>query len=241
RYRESLRDNAELIRKSQELAQIRTDVSVQLDLDVLESRPPDRAAAYELFRELEFTALTNEFADAAVATVRPRSERKYAIIRNKAELDALLPQLWQAEHLGVAIANESPAGAGQQQSGRNERGATGISFAQASDTSTFIDLENFAEENDQALDSLRELLGNGLLERCVHDLKRATALLAPLEVELAGVGDDTLLAAYVLDPTRSKYELNDLAREAAQVEGGGPPFAGWSETAWQTAEAADLT
>src|ERR1700730_19141659 len=59
-YRESLRNNAELIRKSRELARIRVDVDVQLDLDQLQRRPPDRAAAYELFRELEFAAFTTE-------------------------------------------------------------------------------------------------------------------------------------------------------------------------------------
>src|SRR5205807_6137466 len=80
RYRESLRDNAELIRKSRELAQIRTDVEVQLDLKELETRPPDRAAAYDLFRELEFQALTNEFADAAA--VRVTTARNYSLIRN---------------------------------------------------------------------------------------------------------------------------------------------------------------
>src|SRR5499427_1314254 len=68
KYRESLRDNAPLIRKSRELAQIKTDIEFALDLDELEARPPDRAAAYQLFRELEFTALTAEFADAAAAT-----------------------------------------------------------------------------------------------------------------------------------------------------------------------------
>jgi DNA polymerase-1 len=55
------------------------------------------------------------------------------------------------------------------------------------------------------------------------------------------VTDDTLIAAYVLDPTRSKYELNELARESLGAEGGGPPYEGWSEAAWQTAEVADLT
>ncbi len=40
-YRESLRNNAELIRKSRELAQIKTDVDVQLDLEELQARPPD--------------------------------------------------------------------------------------------------------------------------------------------------------------------------------------------------------
>src|SRR2546427_12002943 len=64
RYRESLRDNADLIRKSRELAQIKTDVEIELDLDQLQVRPPDRAGAYELFRELEFQNLTNEFAEA---------------------------------------------------------------------------------------------------------------------------------------------------------------------------------
>ena len=68
RYRESLRDNADLIRKSRELAQIKTDLEIELDLDQLEAKPPDRAAAYELFRELEFANLTQEFADGAVAS-----------------------------------------------------------------------------------------------------------------------------------------------------------------------------
>src|SRR3954471_11455930 len=67
-YRESLRDNAELIRQSRELARLRLDLEVELDLEKIKTRPPDRAAAYELFKELEFAALTREFSDAAIAT-----------------------------------------------------------------------------------------------------------------------------------------------------------------------------
>jgi DNA polymerase-1 len=239
-YRESLRNNAEIIRKSRELAQIRTDIDVQLDLDQLQARPPDRAAAYDLFRELEFTVLTNEFADGAGATARVASERKYSIIRNQAELDKLIRGLWEAEHVGLAISNSSPPGAGQQQSTGDEHGAHGIAFSAAAGTSAFVDLENFAEGKAVAIVSLSDLLGNGLLEKSVHDLKRAVALLTPLNVELAGVTDDTLIAAYILDPTRSKYELADLAREAAGAEGG-PASDGWDLPAWQAAEAADWT
>src|SRR6266852_6307126 len=123
KYRESLRDNADLIRKSRELAQIRTDVEIHLDLDQLERRPPDRAAAYELFRELEFTNLTNEFADAKANV--SATERHYSIIKNKRELDALIEKLWQAENVGVALSNSLPPGAGQQQSPRDEHGARG--------------------------------------------------------------------------------------------------------------------
>src|SRR5690348_17912074 len=59
---------------------------------------------------------------------------------------------------------------------------------------------------------------NGLIEKSVHDLKRAVGLLDHFNITLEGVKDDTYLAAYLLDPTRSKYELADLAREARSEE-----------------------
>ncbi|HEY3104323.1 MAG TPA: DNA polymerase I [Pyrinomonadaceae bacterium] len=241
RYRESLRDNAELIRKSRELAEIKTDIDMELDLEALAAKPPDRAAAYELFRELEFANLTQEFADGAVASARVTAERDYKQIHTRAELEALIQELWQTETVGLAISNETPAGAGQQQSTRDDHAARGVAFSTSAGRSAFVDFENFAEGKDSAVDSLRELLSNGLLEKSVHDYKRATGLLAPLGIEIAGVTDDTLLAAYVIDPTRSRYELIDLARDAVGVEGGGPPHEGWSESGWQAAEVADLT
>ena len=61
-------------------------------------------------------------------------------------------------------------------------------------------------------------LSNGLIEKSVHDVKRAVGLLDRFNITLEGVKDDTFLAAYLLDPTRSKYELADLAREALGVE-----------------------
>jgi len=241
RYRESLRDNAELIRTSRELAQIKTDIDIELDLDSLEAKPPDRAAAYELFRELEFTNLTQEFADGAVASARVTAAREYQQIRSRSELDALFKKLWEAERVSFAVSNSTPAGAGQQQSTRDDHAAQGVAFSTSPGRSAFIDLENSRDGKDAMVASLRELFANGLLDKSVHDYKRATALLVPLGIELAGVADDTLLAAYVLDPTRSRYELVDLARDAVGVEGGGPAHDGWSESAWQAVEVADLT
>ena len=241
RYRESLRDNAELIRKSRELAQIKVDLDVELDLEALEAKPPDRGAAYELFRELEFANLTQEFADGAVASARVTAAREYKQIRTRSELDDLIKQLWEADTIGFAVSNSTPAGAGQQQSTRDDHAARGIAFSTAAGKSAFVDLDNFGGGKDAAIPPLRELFANGLLDKSVHDYKRGTALLAPLGVDLAGVADDTLLAAYVIDPTRSRYDLVDLARDAVGVEGGGPPHDGWSETAWQAVEVADLT
>jgi len=241
-YRESLRDNAPLIRQSRELAQIKTDIDIELDLDQLQARPPDRSAAYNLFSELEFANLTREFADAAIApTGDAVVVRNYRLVRKRADLDKFLESLWQAEQAGFAFADSSPAGAGQQECLPEERRAKGIAISTTAGVSAYVDLENFVEGREAALGPLREALTNGLLEKSVHDLKRAVALLAPLGIEPEGIADDTLLAAYLLDPARSKYDLADLAREALGIERGPERPTEWTETQWEAAEAADLT
>jgi DNA polymerase-1 len=242
-YRESLRNNGDLILQSKELATIRTDVPVELDLEKLQARPPDRAAAYALFRELEFQSLTREFSDAASAAVGATGAQphRYRIIRKRSELDSLVRGLWEAEHWAFAVSDSSPVGAGQQASVRDTGVPAGISISTAAGASAYVDLENFEDGRDAAIAPLRDVLGNGLLSKSVHDLKRAVALLEPLGIELEGVTDDTLLAAYLLDPIRSKYELTDLAREAVGAEDAIDAPEGWTEKQWSAARAADLT
>jgi DNA polymerase-1 len=241
-YRESLRNNAPLIRQSRELARIRQDLDVPLNLEELQARPPDRAAAYELFHELEFQVLTREFADAAqVAVPNANDIRDYRLIRKESELKAFLETLWTAEHLGIAIA-EATEGEDEQRCLLPQEGAFGIALATAPGKAAYVDLEKFAEGREVALGLLREVLANGLLEKSVHDLKRAVGLLAPLDITLEGVKDDTFLAAYLLDPSRSKYDLNDLAKELTDNAAQQPPApSGWTDLPWQTTVAADLT
>jgi len=242
RYRESLRDNAELIRQSRELARIRTDLDVPLELDKIKTRPPDRAAAYGLFHELEFSVLTREYADAAVE--RPASAetaRNYRVIQNKNDLNNLVRTLFDADNVGLAVADSTPAGTGEQECFTELDTTRGIAFSTSAGVSAYVDLEKFEGGAAQAIEPLREVLSNGLVEKSVHDVKRAVGLLDRFQITLEGVKDDTFLAAYLLDPARSKYELADLAREAVGVENGSTPPADWSESAWQTVRAADLT
>jgi DNA polymerase I len=267
-YRESLKNNQEIIRQSLELATVHTNAPVELDLEQLKLRPPNRAEAYQLFRELEFQSLTREFADAASAadvfsgtsTVR----QSYKIIRTRAELDSLVRKLWETDYFGLAVDGTSPAGAGEQYNSFYEAAPKFIAIATAAGISHLIDLENFESGRESALDPLRDTLSNGFLQKFVHDLKRTIAVLSNEKIELEGVTEDTLLAAYLLDPTRSRYELSNLAREAVGVEPALEFPAAWTssftepepdetakksrkpvetvaERAWRVAESADFT
>src|ERR671933_850436 len=109
-YRESLRDNRELILQSKELATIKTDVNIKLDLERLRCKSPDRAAAYKLFRELEFQTLTREFSDAASEVDMGAAVKVYAQVRKVSELEALTRKLWDVDHWAFALADSTPAG-----------------------------------------------------------------------------------------------------------------------------------
>jgi DNA polymerase-1 len=241
-YRESLRDNADLIRQSRELARIRTDLEVPLDLDKIQTKPVDRAAAYELFHELEFANLSREYADAA-AEVKPATASaplNYRRVQTRTDLDNLVRTLFDSEHVGVAVADSTPAGTGEQECFTELESTQGIAFSTKAGLSAYVDLQKFQGGSESFLPPLREVLANGLVEKSVHDLKRAVGLLSRFDIQLEGVKDDTFLAAYLIDPNRSKYELNDLAREALGVEDGNNPSGDWSIEQWQTARAADL-
>lgn len=237
-YRESLKNNAEIIRQSLELATIKTDVPIEVELESLRLKEPNREAAYELFRELEFSALTREFAPSVYETPlfeRPSmqnavaTERRYKTIDNRADLDTLIRQLWENEHWSLAVADNEFADE-----------PLGAAIATAAGAAYFIDFERFAEGKEAALAPLADTLQNGFLGKAVYDLKRTCHLLAPYKIVPEAVEDDVLLAAYLLDPTRNIYSLNTLVSETIGQEASFDVPQGWMETAYRACEAADF-
>ena len=72
RVRESLTENADVVRLSRQLVTIMTDLDVELDLDALKVREPDRARLHKIFAEMEFRSLMDRFApDGAQRSPEP--------------------------------------------------------------------------------------------------------------------------------------------------------------------------
>src|SRR5882724_8227601 len=259
-YRESLKNNVDLIRQSRELVTIACEMPITLDLSTLIYEAPDRRPAYELFSELEFAQLAREFADAAdstkaAATVATRESGKadYSMVSTRNDLDRVVESLWTKDHFGLAIAER-------------KGGVYGVAFAPEEMKAALVDFENFEAKQDPLV-KVKEVLENGLVRKAIHDWKGALTSLdryvcqreegnAPLmafakecdggiqdftpAVRIEGVEDDTLIAAYLLDPNRANYRPKELAREFLGLEMA-ETVEGFDEDSARTLQTADLT
>ncbi|MDQ3219708.1 MAG: DNA polymerase I [Acidobacteriota bacterium] len=242
-YRESLQNNQDIIRQSLELATIHTSVDVKLDLDQLKHCEPDRSAAYALFRELEFNALTREFADSATLFNvhgngnAPAVERKYSVINTRENLDGLIRKLWETEHWSIEVDDSN---SNERTSCYYKEEPLGIAIANAAGLSHYIDLQNFEGGRDAAVSPLRDILSNGFLEKTAHDHKRDLGVLKTLQIKPEAVTDDTMIAAYLLDSTRSNYTLPYLAQTNLDLDAAAEIPEGFVESAFRTCERADF-
>ncbi|MBS1793469.1 MAG: DNA polymerase I [Acidobacteria bacterium] len=242
-YRESLQNNQEIIRQSVELATIHTTMPIELDLERLKHRDPDRKLAYTLFRELEFTALTREFADTMPLFAglddgpSPQTTRNYHLIRTRAELDRLVRRLWETEYWSFDVdSSNSPPKA----SSFDKLPPLGIAIATAAGASYYVDLENFEDDREGTIGSLRDILSNGFLEKVSYDLKTNLAVLDRLGIMPEAVKDDVCIASYLIDSGR-KNDLDSLAQVQLGADIVIEPPEGWTESQYRTAERADFT
>ena len=167
---------------------------------------PDQKLAYELFNELEFAQLKQEFkggakpGDAAAAANKSGGAASYRPITKVEDLRQLVKTFYDREQFAFALSE-------------TESGKLGVAaFSTSSGSADYFDFEN-CDDPKEAVNLLKDAFGNGLIEKSTHDLKRATRLLNGLDVELENVTDDTMLQAYLLDSDRTKYELPQLASE----------------------------
>lgn len=241
-YRNSLLENQEDIRQSVELATVHTEVPMKLNLDSLKYEEPDRQLAYKLFRELEFNTLTREFADSAplfdnLNEQIVKTDRRYHIVDTQEDLDKLIRRLWETENWSFIVDDSNSADKADSYA---KKPPLGVAIATASGFSNYIDLENFKDDKDAAITQLGDILSNGFLPKCTHDYKCNLAVLQKIGIQPESVTDDTMIAAYLLDSSRSKYDLATLAQLNLNTDSANEVPEGWKENQYRTTENADF-
>ena len=230
RAREALLAHAAEARLSRQLVTIRRDVPIALDVSALRVSDPDRPELERLFIELEFRSLIPKLEDLTPVGPAPAAEPAVApapTARVVSDAAALASMIAECRRAGFVAIN-TEASALDPMHAR----LVGLSVAVAPDRSWYLPFAHVAPDGPLAggiappnlppLDSeplrpLRDLLGDPAVSKAAHQVKYDWLVLRRGGVELAGVVYDSMLAAFILDPGRRSFALDELARDRLNV------------------------
>ncbi|MDH5763204.1 MAG: DNA polymerase I [Nitrospinota bacterium] len=212
---ETDKENALLSRK---LVTIDTEMELDCNVEDLKMREPDTDKLRSMFTELGFKSLLENLpeGDGSEAGVPPEAvstkiESNYQTILDEQSLESLLKSLKNSKEfaLDLETTSKSPTRAEM----------VGISFSWAEGEACYIPVSHrylgVPEQLDKGkvIDALKPLLEDGKLKKFGHNIKYDLIVLANEGIELKGVAFDSMLASYVLDPSKRQHGLDDLALE----------------------------
>ncbi len=205
KLREKLAEHREAALLSKDLVTIRTDLDVELDLEVLAVREPDREKVTALFAELEFVALLRRFGGRGAVL---EEEAMYRVVDTPEGLSDLVGRLEEADRFAFDLETTSPDPLRAE--------IVGFAFATDPGRAWYVPVAH-AEGPSLPLATVRAALGP-LLEdpdraKVGQDVKYGLIVLRQVGIDVEGVAADVGLAGYLLDPARRQYDLDLLALE----------------------------
>jgi DNA polymerase-1 len=220
-----LEEHRDMAFLSYQLATIKVDVPLDIELDALHCGEPDREALLALYTELEFkswiTDLQREAKQegteiAPVEEAAPIIEAQYELILEQTQFDAWLKKLEAAKLFAFVV----------QSNGTDAQRAqiVGLSFAIKTHEACYIPLTHSYMgvpqqlERDAVLEAVKPMLEDASKIKVGQHAKFAINLLANCAIggdqnhgiSVQGVKFDTMLESYVLDSTATRHDRDSL-------------------------------
>lgn len=206
KLRTNLAHYAEQARLSRELATLNVHAPLPLDLKDLKPGEPDRERLQKIFKEMEFSKLLKEFAFPA-----ERPEEDYRLVLGKNELGELIENLKTAATFALDLETTSLK--------PMEAEIVGLSFSFKPHQAFYIPVGHAYPgapeqlDKNEVLQALRPLLEDAALKKYGQNIKYDYILLAKAGIHLQSIAGDTMIASYLLNPSKHKHSLEELARE----------------------------
>ncbi len=220
-----LEEHKEMAFLSYELATIKIDVPLDIELDALHCGEPDREALMALYTELEFKSwITDLQRDARqegaevvpAAEPAPVIEANYELILEQTQFDDWLKKLKAAQLFAFVV----------QSNGTDAQRAqiVGLSFAIKTHEACYIPLTHSYMgvqqqlDRDAVLKAVKPMLEDASKIKVGQHAKFAINLLANCAIDgdqsqginVQGVKFDTMLESYVLDSTATRHDRDSL-------------------------------
>ena len=205
---ENLRTYADQARLSRRLADLVYDLKIDVTLDDLALEEPDRSTLENLFKDLEFTKLYQEFSRQPLKTT---TEGNYHCILSESELDAMIAQLKQAGRFAVDTETTSLVAVQAE--------LVGLSFAIEAGHGWYVPVgHHYLGVPEQlprelVLERLRPLLEDAAYKKIGQNIKYDSLVLRQAGITLAGIAVDTMVLSYVTHPEAKSHGLDALAIE----------------------------
>lgn len=193
--RESLKENKELAELSKVLATIKTDCDIALDYENAKAEGFFTKEAYELFKKLEFKNMLGRF-EADSQTDDEEVKNRFRIISELSEAEEIWKEAGQQECVGFFFLQE-----------KKEAGFVGLALALQENQVVFFKAEGFLTESYLA-GKMQDL--SKRIALTTFDIKNEYNYLSQESTEQYF---DVLIAAYLLNPLKNDYELEDIAGE----------------------------
>ena len=206
RTRQLLIDDKEAAFLSKELATIVTDMKLDWQLKDTEFGDFDPEEVYQIFQKFEFKTLINKIPTTQAIVNEPivdisRKDANYHIIKDEKQFDNFLEKLKQQEIF--AFDSET--------TGLDVITADilGLSFSWQAKTAYYIDLKD-KKFQEYALLKLKPIFEDQTIGKIGHNIKFDYKVLKTLDITVAGIAFDTLIAAFLSNSNRG-LKLEELA------------------------------
>jgi DNA polymerase-1 len=191
---------------SRDLVTIDTQVPVSGDLAIFKIGPPDSGVLSELFKTLEFRQLQQ-----AISGKTDLSNKDYRAVLQMDEFAKLIARLKSARIFALDTETTS----------RNpmEARLVGLSFALQANEAFYIpcahDYIGAPQQLPLAevLNQLRAVLENPAIKKIGQNIKYDWIVLSRHGVDLEGVVFDTMVASYLLNPSKRAHNLDQIAMD----------------------------
>jgi DNA polymerase I len=194
KVRENLETYKEQALLSKRLATIIKDVPLDIKLDDFHVNAPDNSMLYNHFKELGFKVLLNKL-EASMGKQGDQGSAKQSLDVQVTEINDLSEMLQKAR----------------------AKGSIAFKLYQENDAiRAFVNVDNSIYTfniNENNKSEFAELMEDSRISKAGHDIKQEVLLLKSMDIEINNIGFDTMLAAYVLDPSKNSSSIGDISGE----------------------------
>ena len=209
KLRNLLKDGKESAFTSKELAVIRVDVPVELDLNELRLGGKDEKKLMELLEKLEFYSIIKSLKKDK----KEEKKKNYKIVLSLEELKNVVEKVGKAELFSVDLETTSIR--------PMEAEIVGISLCIEPDSGYYIPVRykgksknNFGDDDLKVvLEELKPVLEDDRIKKCGHNIKYDMLVFERNGINLRGVDIDTMVAAWIIQPDSHSYKLDNLSQQ----------------------------